>query len=239
MNIGITERGDAGLDFSWTKYKGPKILITKAPQNLFNIFGDLKFDLRDCIIHCSITGLGGTLWEPHVSPIDETLYAYNKLVEELGGNKVILRIDPIIIGVSDKNIIQLVESARGRLRISFLDMYDHVRARLTQQKIEIPVAHTTFHADIVLRKKWFSVIEDIYKKIYPNGEVEVCGEPGLKCTGCVSEKDLIALNITDSISTTLKQQRLSCQCLAEKTELLYNKRPCAHNCIYCYWKDKL
>ena len=34
--IGITERGDAGIDFSWEKCDCPKILITKAPQNLLN-----------------------------------------------------------------------------------------------------------------------------------------------------------------------------------------------------------
>ncbi len=236
MKIGVTERGDAGLDFSWMSFKGPKILITKSPQNFLNFFGDPICNFNDCIIHCTITGLGGTPWEPNVSPIDITLYAYNRLVEEFGGDRVVLRIDPIIIGVSDKNIFKVLDNVRGRLRISFLDMYDHVRERIKQNNIEMPGFHMGFHANSHYRQSWVDRIDSCLKEKYPNRTVEVCGEPGLMCTGCVSEKDFNALNIDIPLGVELKGQRKYCQCLAEKEELLKNMHPCKHNCIYCYWK---
>jgi DNA repair photolyase len=236
MKIGITERGDAGLDFIWTKFNGPKILITKSPQNFLNPFNDLAYDFNNCIIHCTITGLGGSIWEPNVAPLDITILAYNRLIDILGEERVVLRIDPIIIGVSENNLLKILDAVRGRLRISFLDMYDHVRERLSSQKMEIPNAHENFHADLDIRKKCLSEIEFYFMEKHFEKDVEICGEPGLNCTGCVSERDFSALNLPFPNSDERGKQRKFCHCAAEKMELLSNKHPCMHNCIYCYWR---
>ena len=71
MRIGITERGDAGLDLSWaTKLPGNfdySVLITK---NITQEFLDETIRLHNqgvpLIVHATCTGLGGTVIEPHV-----------------------------------------------------------------------------------------------------------------------------------------------------------------------------
>lgn len=72
LKIGITERGDAGIDFSWyDKIKqelvGGAILITK---NVNKEFAHKVLDLYEegfkIIVHCTCTGYGGTALEPNV-----------------------------------------------------------------------------------------------------------------------------------------------------------------------------
>ena len=62
--IGITERGDAGLDFWWVKKIDNhrfNILITK---NLNDEFIDLVKSRDNIIVHATITGYGGSKLEP-------------------------------------------------------------------------------------------------------------------------------------------------------------------------------
>jgi hypothetical protein len=65
--------------------------------------------------------------------------------------------------------------------------------------------------------------------------IEVCGEPGFECIGCISAKDCEVFGITPLDGKS--KQRNACACLSMKQELLNNKHRCAHNCLYCYWKD--
>lgn len=228
MKVGITERGDAGLDLSWLdKVKDGKvdgcIAITKAPSKLVDL------DIPDnIVIHCTITGLGGSIYEPNVKEPSETIEAYLSLVQKYGGERVVLRIDPIIMGAAI-HPTAVAEHTKGRVRISFLDMYSHVLSRLEKANAHIP--HETFHAPIEAR---YEIVESLTETLgFPP---EICGEPGFPCTGCVSERDLLAMGIMEK-GTPGGRQRSTCCCLAEKVELLKNKHPCKHNCLYCYWKS--
>ena len=69
------------------------------------------------------------------------------------------------------------------------------------------------------------------------GKPEICGEPFMSCTGCISQLDLETFGISTDEDRTSKQ-RNSCCCLALKHELLSNKTRCSHKCLYCYWQDK-
>lgn len=222
MKIGITERGDAALDTSWTNFKGPKILITKSPSKLIR----LAADFSNCIIHCTITGLGGSKLEPNVNEAPVELYAYKQWVKNLGPNRVVLRIDPVIPFKPYLQMALNVYAERlGRVRISFLDMYPHVRERLKGIDSILPQYYSSLHASIEQRHLAHSMMLD----------AEVCGEPDFPCTGCVSLKDLEALNLPIE-SKGLSNQRKACMCLAEKTELLSTRGQCAHGCLYCYWR---
>lgn len=71
--IGITERGDAALDTSWEDWvfvqKRPAILISKDPLKLFTEVTSMVDQYGFCpniIVHCTITGFGGTKIEPNV-----------------------------------------------------------------------------------------------------------------------------------------------------------------------------
>lgn len=241
--IGITERGDASLNDSWIKWvkndKKPTILITKSPSRLIEKIlkpNELLYKNPNFIIHCTITGLGGTVYEPNVKDFKEELDSLIELSKKLGEKHIVLRIDPIL-PYNIEPALEVLNEARkldfnGRYRISFLDFYKHVVERFLKNGIEIPKIYKkdgvyNLHAPLYLRrsivKKYFSM-------------AEICGEPDLYCTGCVSELDCKTLKVIPNEKKS--QQRLSCMCLAMKKELLNNKSPCFHNCIYCYWKDK-
>ncbi len=68
-----------------------------------------------------------------------------------------------------------------------------------------------------------------------NPGAEICGEPGMACTGCISERDLAILGI-ESMAIPMGRQRPECKCLAVKRELLSRRGQCASGCLYCYWK---
>jgi hypothetical protein len=242
LRIGITERGDGGLEIDTVLKKLPKldgaIIVTKAPQLLLN--KDLP---PNTVIHATITGMGGTVMEPGVADPDVTIPAYLELVKKYGGQRVVLRVDPIL--PEDEDIWQkahlikrewLPEQAEGcRVRISFLDFYPHVVKRILAIGYRGWIPKNSIHADIVMREFGWKVLNRITLEKTGNS-VEVCGEPDLPCTGCVSERDLKAMGITVPAGEDLKNQRPCCLCLASKVELLEHRGQCAHRCAYCYWK---
>lgn len=241
LKIGITERGDAGLDLSWRdKVSSRKvngiIAITKDPEKLLQ-FVPIKCPL---IIHCTITGLG-RMWEPNVPQTMEAIRAYQDLVYLYGGDKVILRIDPIIPYMPFiENALSVLKFRKGKVRISFMDMYPHVRLRFLETMGTRFNLWEDLHAPLTERLA-------VLKRLEQTGPIEVCGEPGIPCTGCVSKSDLVTMGLESpliqlsSMSTNkypLKGQRTACKCLAVKTELLSNRHRCPHKCLYCYWKDQ-
>ena len=223
MKIGITERGDAALDQSWVSKVGDfdgVILITKAPQSLPEI-------PDNAIVHCTITGFGGTALEPGVAPTDVTIPAYQKIVEEIGSQRTVLRIDPIIPTEKGlKRARDVFYKTQSRVRISFIDVYRHIQIRFDEAGMP-PVPSSSFHFPLWVRQK--------AAETFPHAEI--CGEPGFKCVGCVSKKDLDALGLkNDGLSKKISTQRDACACLAVKTEMLNRRRQCAHGCLYCYWR---
>jgi hypothetical protein len=204
------------------------IAITKAPQNLLG-----RTLPEQVVVHCTVTGHGGSDIEPGVQPPEVTLVAYHDLVDRYGSERIVLRIDPIL--ACDEAMVgraeEVAQQAEGRVRISFMDFYYHARQRFLREGIEYD--QPDFHAPQSLRRKLW----DRFDALVPRGEVlEVCAEPGLVCPGCVSERDVAARGL-EGLSGEVGKQRKHCCCVAEKKELLASRERCAHECLYCYWKD--
>lgn len=230
VKIGITERGDAGLDFSWMRkfdqYDGIIVITKYLSHRLIEEVAEIN-----CIVHATITGHGGTIYEPYVPSLNISKIMFAKLVDKIGPERVVLRIDPII--PDDKGIAKAINvynqlhenfSKKTRVRISFMDNYNHVKDRFTKAGLK-PLPYY-FHAPIELRKKIASY--------FPGSEI--CGEPGMECAGCMSEKDLKILNVEAEPKIGEWKQRNDCKCLIYKTELLDKRAQCRNRCIYCYWK---
>lgn len=232
--IGITERGDGALDYDEAIYKAHKldvkgiIFITKHPMMLEHKLATKPPNVP-FIVHCTITGFGGEPIEPNVPKAELALKGYHGLVDAYGKNNVILRVDPLLL--YDK-AMPILREAEGRVRISFVDGYPHVRERFNNRcKEYLPLLPSSFHFPLAARQE---VAQKVHTLLgYPP---EICGEPDMSCTGCVSDLDLQALGIGKTTSNT-SHQRNACRCLAQKTELLSRRHPCPHNCAYCYWKD--
>lgn len=230
VKIGFTERGDAGLDFSWMRthknYDGV-VLITKR---LSHDFIEQASKINS-IVHATITGHGGTVYEPKVPSLTISRIYFDLLVKTLGPDRVVLRIDPIIpdsrgiaVAINVYEQIHVKGGRRTRVRTSFMDNYSHVKERFIAAGLK-PLDYY-FHAPLDLRKKISSYFPD----------AEICGEPGFECIGCISEKDLEVLKI-DIEPKIGGWQREECRCLTYKTEMFENRGRCDHNCLYCYWKD--
>lgn len=252
FQIGITERGDAALSDDWVdwvyKKDKPAILITKNAPLLQEKHPDIFF--KNVIVHVTCTGLGGTIFEPNV-PDTRTVLEWLRNKPTSIQRKLVLRVDPIcppLFQIKTKNfdgeqyfyrlrnLFNTAEQFQIRCRISFLDFYRHVEDRFKAAGIDIgkdydKYSYNGIHLPLDYRKNFLVV----FRQSNPNLQFEICGEPGLECTGCVSKKDLDILGL-DLVTTLEGNQRLACKCLGLKHELLTNKSPCPHNCLYCYWK---
>ena len=81
------------------------------------------------IIHFSVTGLGGTQWEPGVMKADDLLDRIANFIKQgLDPNMITVRIDPIIPGVTSKEVIENIvkrasEMGVKKIRYSVMDRY--------------------------------------------------------------------------------------------------------------------
>lgn len=250
--IGITERGDAALYEGWVdwvyKKNLPAILITKNAPLLERKHPDIFS--KNVIIHATCTGLGGSFIEPNVPTYDEILKWIDKHDKER--ERIVLRVDPIcpplflasnVVQYDGKHyfetlfkIFQFAELNNIRTRISFLDLYPHVISRLDSRPDVRDWLVKKYENNVHLPLEDRNSYLEFLKKQFPKIEFEICGEPGMPCAGCVSYLDLKIFGI-EVESLSYGYQRLACNCLANKKELLDNKHPCHHGCLYCYWRD--
>lgn len=242
MRIGITEAGDASLDYTWLNKINScdgVILITKNITDHF-ITAVLPYKHK-VIVHATCTGMGGTVIEPNVPHYIQQLSQVSKLISAgFPVNQIVVRIDPIIPTTKGLLTAQKVIDASPvhRFRFSVLDAYPHVRARFIAAGIWLPYENNfqASDAQFEMLKKWLASQS-------PNDVFECCAEdrllntPGVQATGCVSEKDINLLGLTLDAVYQTGLQRKSCRCLSCKTELLSHKQRCPHGCLYCYWKD--
>lgn len=237
--IGITERGDAAHDLTWIPWLAegkPAILITKDPATLFGVLQERELLARNYIVHATITGYGGTKVEPGVPFASSAIHGLESFICRIDWERTVLRVDPIIpTNKGTECALELITEILNRglmpetLRISFLDNYKHIKPRFVAAGFKsLPY---DFHAPLEKRKEIFDCIADL---VGDATVIEVCGEPGFDCVGCVSWRDCNVLGIKDRLQGT--RQRAVCACLANKYELLKERKQCKHGCIYCYWK---
>lgn len=236
MKFGITERGDAGLDFSWVNKLLPaNIIITKNVNDKF--IEEVITHQDKIILHITCTGFGGTKIEPNVPTKDFTYSQTLKLIQQgFPVKQIVLRVDPIIplkitLEQRVKAVLDLFKNTGiKRVRYSFLDMYPHVKERLTQVGMTLPFY--SFCCPDYMKQDALNLLKQ-YKDIY---EFEACAENTPHKLGCISQKDFDILGIEEEAQPA-GFQRNGCMCIAGKTELLTNKKKCAHGCLYCYWKE--
>lgn len=241
--VGITETSDPCFHTEiFDNLFEANIIITK---NLSNKLIDRLIENKDkCILHTTVTGMGGTKIEPFVPKPEKSLEKVLDLIQKgFPAKQIVLRIDPIVVTEKGVNTaIDVLESFKDtgieRVRISFLDMYKHTKERFISNNIKLP--YETFHANENDRKTAFN---QLYNKAIECGYkiVQTCGEPGFESTPCISQMDIDILGLTDKIKLEgNKKQRTSCECPANKRQLISwqaSQKKCGHNCLYCYIKD--
>lgn len=245
MKIGITERGDPSIDFSWVdkmKNMDGVILITKNLTD--KVIDSARPYFDKLIFHVTCTGYGQTKVEPNIPKYTDQLSQAQKLLSEgFSPERVVIRVDPIIptergLKRAEKVLCEAASRGFTRFRVSIMDAYPHVRERFKENGLEAPYGdyfsasyNMMFAVDDMLKK---------VKEIYPNIIIESCAEGKLKetiQTGCVSEKDFSLLGLKNDNIDSIGYQRKGCLCCSAKTELLEEKKQCPYKCLYCYWRN--
>lgn len=239
QRCGITEAGEIAFNLSaFDNLYDCNIIITKRLTG--NLIEKLIENKDKIILHLTCTGYGSTVLEPFVPTIEQTHEKFLQLIEKgFPIRQVVLRIDPCIPTEKGKQtMINVIETFKNdkitRVRFSILDMYKHVKERFTDKGLPIP--YDTFHAPLQDRLEIYEILKAYGSNF--NFDVEVCGEPDIESISCLSQKDIDILGLKDKITLVgNKEQRKSCHCPANKTELLRGKpHRCENSCLYCFWK---
>lgn len=252
MKIGITERGDAGIDLSWYEKLDSvdgAVLISKNFTEEFK--QKVLSSKKPLILHCTCTGFGGTALEPNVPDYITQLNNLKDIIDRgFPAERCVLRIDPIFPSTKGLRRVRQVltyfyslNTGVKRIRISVVDEYKHVKERYKQNGWNC--LYNGFQANTAQLNAVLNVLNSDRQKY------EICAESRLwqlsremhmslfNVMGCVSEKDieLMGLECPDDLYIN-PQNRSGCHCLSCKTELLTNKYQCPHKCVYCYWITK-
>lgn len=239
QQVGITETGEIAFNLdAFDNLRKANIIITKR---LTDGLIDKLLEHKDkCILHLTVTGMGGSKLEPFVPNVSEIKKKFDELLfRGFPVKQVVLRIDPIIptskgVQTALKVIKTFKDSGIKRIRWSSIDMYEHVKDRFRKNGINPPFE--TFHANKVKINALYSILESI---CYINDfELESCGEPGFDPSPCISVKDLEILGLENEINLFGKsEQRDGCSCPSNKVQLI-RKKPerCKNLCMYCFWK---
>lgn len=250
--IGATDGGDAGLDLSWQdkmKDVDGAVLITK---HVTPTFIKAVKDLPNVVVHATCTGYGGTVVEPNVPSLLEQFNAVLDLVKVgFPQERIVIRIDPII--PTPKGLVRakqafalFIVGGFSRYRISMIDMYPHVQNRFLAAGLPLPYngRFAPRSEDWQAANKLVSKVKAVWETEICRGNlrIEACAEPTLtgaiQC-GCVSAYDLQLMGLIDEGEEldSAGYQRHDCLCYSGKVELLTARKPCAHQCLYCFWKD--
>lgn len=254
MKIGITERGDAGLNMAWVNKLNSvdgAILITK---NITKEFVENVLETHDkgykLIVHCTCTGYGNSELEPNVPNYKAQLNSLKFLIDMgFPAERCVLRIDPIF--PSEKGLArvrQVIEYFRSlntgitRIRVSIVDEYKHVKERYRQRGWHcLYDGFSPSREQLLATAKVLNELNSDYSYKY-----ETCAEDGLglllisqETIGCISYKDIKLMDIPMLKQDWQEnpQNRKGCHCLSCKTELLTERKPCPNGCVYCFWKN--
>lgn len=241
---------------------GAVIITKKLTEEVRNNIIELHRQGFPLVLHATITGWGGSYLEPGVWEYKQSVGALKSLIDDgFPASHVVIRIDPMFPNASGIQRVRdvltyvqeqgLFQAGNGiRLRMSVYDEYPHIRERLARLGMK-PMYGGFFYAP---RHMMGGLAEGLHEiRAGLNARPDTCVPVFAACAedrlaqdfpsdfvqeGCISETDLtlMGLECPDS-SFENAQHRKSCHCFSIKTELLTERRPCPHNCIYCYWKN--
>jgi len=244
QRFGTTEISDPcfHLEIFDNLYAGNLIITKRLTDKLIDKIVENK---EKIILHICVTGMGGSKIEPLVPKKEWSYQQVKKLIDKgFPVKQIVLRVDPIVptekgIETAIDVINLFMDLGIKRVRISFLDMYKHVKERFNNEKVKLP--YNTFHATDVSRLNALQMIINV--TVRNNIDLEICGEPNigdmyLKTTPCLSQKDVDILGLTDKITLIgNKEARTHCGCSENKTELIKDKpHQCNNKCLYCFWR---
>lgn len=206
------------------------------------------------LIHFSITGLGGTEYEPGVMKPMDLLDKIGEYIQQgLDPDIITIRIDPIVPGVTTPRMIEeIIKKASSlgikRIRFSIMDAYAHTVMEMSKLGYDFnanyginPVTNQPYYN--AKTEKINAIAEFMLKmKDKYNVTLGTCAEglvrEGISKEGCLSVASvnkMLGTSIPD-LGTENNEQRKLCSCYGGKIDALQYNNTCASHCIYCYAK---
>ena len=235
MKVGITNSGDAGLDFSWTnRLLKANIIITKylTPDNT-RLIEELVKHKAEIILHIGCSGYGQSCMEPNIPAPETILEGFKLLIAEgFPVENVVLRTDPIIPSIPCLKLTENVwkmfaDTGIKRVRYSIINLYPHTQDKIKQVFGALPFSG--FSAPDHMIRRTLETMSN-YRYIYNFEGCNSYEDP----IGCISYKDFDVLGLNKSEFEPIKHKKSTCNCCSEKVELLDSRIKCTGNCLYCY-----
>lgn len=216
------------------------VLWTKNPRNLLEHDGLRKAcGQYPLYIHFTITGMGGTRFEPNVPPRQEMTELLGPLLDYVGDpERIRIRFDPIVhlrlpdgsVFCNLENFDPIAAEAREHsirdFSISWMDAYRKVVSRLRKHEIaDAPVSSD----------RWRTEMDWLGSKAAEHSiRLHGCCVPGMPESHCI-DGDLLTRLHPEKLPCSTKKakgQRATCGCTESFDVGWYN--PCPHGCLYCY-----
>ncbi len=208
------------------------VFCTKNPSPMLDRLSLLS--AFDTFWFVTITPYGKDI-EPYVSPKEQVIYAFQRLSEQVGANRVSWRYDPIFI--TDKYSIachiaqfeQMAKTLSGYTKqcvVSFIDLYEKTKRNFSG------VRGVTASE----QERLIATFSEIAKE--NDLQIHLCCEnaklvcENVDADGCMSKAVLEqALGCRLDVPKK-KMARDACACLLGADIGVYNT--CGHGCLYCY-----
>lgn len=218
------------------------VIWTKDPSNLLSHARLCRAlaGVGQVFLHWTVTGLGGTFLESHVSPPEAQLALLPRVVDYVGDpRRIHWRYDP------------LIQVTRGSEAITNLDL-DRFRALARDfARAGVPAVHTSFltpypkvtrrleAAGVRLERpgadEQLAFLGQVSQEAQDLGlELITCAQPGFPRRRCIDGELLTALHPAGMACRTdrARGQRELCGCTASLD--LGRYLPCPNRCLYCY-----
>lgn len=223
----------------WTRFLGNIVNVKLLKEFLAN-------EKRPVIINFTLTGLGGTKWEPRSPPVNKAIDDLKGAIELLGGEpeKIIWRFDPLI-KIRDveetfnrfKYISKKVVSVGIRKCVISFPAFISLKGNLVSSYRKYGVKLWEEKE----KKKLLALMVDLAEK--QGLSLESCNQPILsrwfpqiKPAQCIN-RELLERYSLDGIKLDLpkdKSQRTYCNCPVSIDIGSYREEPCGSGCVYCY-----
>lgn len=230
-----------GRTFSGTDFNALYIITKHDGLPIENL---LKHKIPK-IIHFSITGLGGTKYEPGVMKPNDLLDRIQAMLKlGLDPESVTIRIDPIVPGVTSTKMIENIvkrasEMGIKTIRFSIMDQYKTTKKYMEELGYDYSKFYdgTSMHARDDVREQIETFMDSLIDKY--GVTMSTCAEPPssnsrIKRDACLSVNavnNMLGTNVPQSAGTG---KRKLCSCFGGKTDLLKYDNVCASSCAYCY-----
>lgn len=217
------------------------VIWTKNPYNLIyhHVLPSVLKQYSQLYIHLTITGLGGTILEPHIPPWEQVIDLLPELIKLTGGpERISWRFDPIVT-VEDGScqfenfplfsvIAKSVSVHRiTACRTSWATPYKKVFQRMQQKGF---ILKTLTHAEQMAQAHQMSEVAHSLGM-----ELHYCCMEGFTRSRCIDGELLNRLHPERLSCSTRKAkgQRARCGC-TESIDIGWYSLKCAHGCLYCY-----